>query len=77
VATSRGLRAGYLPQRPKLQSERTLYQEMLSLFDALRAQQAALHTLTEQLVSEPDSVELLERYAADERDEHNGKGIGG
>jgi ATP-binding cassette subfamily F protein 3 len=66
VATSRGLRTGYLPQRPKLQSERTVYEEMLSLFDELRAQQVALHALTEQLASQPDSAELLERYAADE-----------
>ena len=30
VATSRGLRMGYLPQRPTFHSEQTVYEEMLS-----------------------------------------------
>jgi len=66
VATARGLRTGYLPQSPTLNSERTIYQEMLSLFEPLQQQQAALHALTQELAQRPDSAELLERYAAEE-----------
>jgi len=67
VATARGLRMGYLPQRPTLDSERTIFEEMLALFDGLRQQQRQLRALMDALSRQPDSAELLERYAAEEQ----------
>ncbi|MEN6480507.1 MAG: ABC-F family ATP-binding cassette domain-containing protein [Anaerolineales bacterium] len=66
VAMARGLRTGYLPQRPVLHSERTVYQEMLALFADLQQQQRDLHDLMAELAQQPDSAELLERYAQEE-----------
>lgn len=66
VATARGLRMGYLPQHPTLDSERTIHQEMLALFEGLRQQQRELRALMDELARQPDSAELLDRYAADE-----------
>ena len=49
IQKARNLRLGYLPQKPVLHSERTLYAEMLSVFDDLRQQQAALLALADEM----------------------------
>ncbi|PJF36512.1 MAG: ABC transporter ATP-binding protein [Candidatus Thermofonsia Clade 1 bacterium] len=60
----RGLRIGYLPQRPELLSAQTLWEEMLSAFEALRRREAALLQMAQQISERPDDAELLERYGA-------------
>ncbi len=73
VHRARGLRIGYLPQQPKLDSQHTLYEEMLAVFDALRRQQRALLRLAEEMAEADDPTELMERYAlAEERFEQAG-----
>jgi len=47
VHRARGLQVGYLPQIVDLDSERTVYAEMLTAFADLRAQQAELRRLEE------------------------------
>ncbi len=65
----KGLRIGYLPQRPPASTERTLWEEALSAFDALRAQEAQLAQLSEAIsVAEGAELErLLERYGHEEQ----------
>jgi ATP-binding cassette subfamily F protein 3 len=62
VHRARGLRIGYLPQHPDLSSECTLYDEMLTVFADLRAQQAELRDL-ERAMADPARREwALARY---------------
>ncbi len=49
VATARGLRIGYLTQRPESASSLTLWEEQLLAFEGLRADEARLAHLGEQL----------------------------
>jgi len=67
VQRAGNLRTGYLPQRPTLESDRTLRREMLSVFEGLRQQQRALQNLAEQLASADDPTQLMERYAKAEQ----------
>ena len=67
IQRARGLRIGYLPQQAEFPSRQTLYAEMLSVFDELRAQQRALLALAEEMARSPQDAELLERYAAAEQ----------
>ncbi|KAB2861375.1 MAG: ABC-F family ATP-binding cassette domain-containing protein, partial [Anaerolineae bacterium] len=67
VETKRGLRISFLPQRPKLTGNRTIWEEMLTAFEPLLAQQAKLteleHALAES-ANHGDHDELLRRYGA-------------
>ena len=67
VTLARGLRVGYLPQHPHLASDRTLYDEMLEVFDDLRRQQAGLLRLAEEMAQADDPERAMERYAAAEQ----------
>ncbi|NDJ63129.1 MAG: ABC-F family ATP-binding cassette domain-containing protein, partial [Chloroflexi bacterium] len=53
VHRSRNLRIGFLPQRPELHGAHTLWEEQLSAFADLRAQEAKLNAL-EQDLTDPD-----------------------
>jgi ATP-binding cassette subfamily F protein 3 len=62
VRRARGLRIGWLPQHPDLPGERTLYDEMLTVFADLQAQQAELREL-ERAMADPARREgALARY---------------
>lgn len=63
IRRARGLRMGYLPQKPTLDSDQTLYGEMLNVFADLRAQQAALEGLAHEMALHPNSEEAMRRYA--------------
>jgi ATP-binding cassette, subfamily F, member 3 len=67
VHRAHGLRVGYLPQKPVLNSERTLYAEMESVFASLLEQQQALYDLADAMATADDSTALLERYAVAEQ----------
>ncbi|MBI5930558.1 MAG: ABC-F family ATP-binding cassette domain-containing protein [Chloroflexi bacterium] len=65
VEVKRGLKIGFLPQRPKLTGNRTIWEEMLSAFEPLLAQQAKLTELEQALAdgaNNGDHDELLRRY---------------
>lgn len=74
VSRARGLRMGYLPQKPALNSAYTLFDEMLHVFDDLRHQQRNLLALAEQMAVADDPTELMEQYA---RAEHRFDHLGG
>lgn len=65
VSHKKGLTIGYLPQRPQLEGERTLWEEMLTAFDDLRQKEAQLHEI-EHALADPLQAdqhdELLARY---------------
>jgi ATP-binding cassette subfamily F protein 3 len=63
VHRARGLRVGYLPQRPEFPSERTLYQEMLTVFREARELQAAVLAVGEALAATPADPDLIARYS--------------
>jgi ATP-binding cassette, subfamily F, member 3 len=73
VQRSRTLEMAYLPQIPNLHSERTLFGEMLSVFEQLRTQERRLMSLTHELSQRPTDEDLLATYArAEERFERAG-----
>jgi ATP-binding cassette subfamily F protein 3 len=64
VNHSRGLRIGFLPQRPELHGDRTLWEEMLTVFTGVRQQESDLAELAHQLsdAQRPDHEAIVERY---------------
>ncbi|HOG45717.1 MAG TPA: ABC-F family ATP-binding cassette domain-containing protein [Anaerolineae bacterium] len=62
VHMARGLRIGYLPQRPEFTGEARLYDEMLGVFGDLRAQQAELQRLEAAMADPAQHEEALARY---------------
>ena len=71
VYRARGLRIGFLPQRPELHGKNTLYEEQLSAFTAVRQMEAELAQLSEALTdpAQHDAAltaygELQERFEA-------------
>jgi ATP-binding cassette subfamily F protein 3 len=62
VHMARGLRLGYLPQRPTFTGEARLYDEMLAVFADLRAQEDALRRLEAAMADPARHEEALARY---------------
>jgi len=63
IQFSRGVRVGYLPQRAQLQSERTLWQECLHVFDDLLIRQKELRALEEKMSrSHENTAEIMDAY---------------
>jgi ATP-binding cassette subfamily F protein 3 len=62
VTRAKGLRMGFLPQRPELFGERTIRQEMETAFTHVRALEAEIAALGERL-NDADAA-LLEQYGA-------------
>jgi len=67
VHRARGLRVGYLPQKPVLDGQHSLYAEMEAVFADLIAQQKTLYELGEAMAAVQDPGELLESYAVTEQ----------
>ncbi|NOX62117.1 MAG: ABC-F family ATP-binding cassette domain-containing protein [Chloroflexi bacterium] len=59
----RGLKVGYLPQTPPPASDKTLWEDMLEVFEDLRAEEKALRQLEEQMADPIHGEAALERYA--------------
>src|SRR5512140_929894 len=49
VQRAKGLTIGYLPQRPELTGDRTIWQEMLTVFEDLRRRETDLSNLAHQM----------------------------
>ncbi len=64
VNHAKGLTIGFLPQRPELVGNRTLWDEMLSAFTDLQRREADLAVLSEQMAdpSRPDFEQIIARY---------------
>jgi ATP-binding cassette subfamily F protein 3 len=60
----KGLSIGFLPQRPELVGNRTLWLEMLTAFTALRQHEAELADLAHQMsdTTRPDAAEIIDKY---------------
>jgi ATP-binding cassette subfamily F protein 3 len=63
VNRAKGLRIGYLPQGATLESDETLWQEMMTAFEALRAMEAQLHALELEMADPERAEAALEAYA--------------
>ena len=75
VSHMKGLRIGFLPQRPDLIAHHTLWEEMLTAFTDLRAREARLAELAEAMSHAESSAldELMERYGQlQQQFEHDG-----
>ena len=76
VSTAQGTRIGYLRQEAMeafVGRDNTIHAEMLTVFRALKEQEALLHQLQEQMAQAEPSEELLRAYsAAHEAFEHAG-----
>jgi ATP-binding cassette subfamily F protein 3 len=62
VNRARGIQIGYLPQEARLDSNRSLWQECLAVFQPLLDRQVELHRLEEQMAREGQSDELMSTY---------------
>ena len=64
VQHMKGLTIGYLPQRPEIIGDRTVWEEMLSAFEGLRRRESELNDLTHQMAdsSRPDATDIMEKY---------------
>ncbi|MBN2469284.1 MAG: ABC-F family ATP-binding cassette domain-containing protein, partial [Anaerolineae bacterium] len=68
-----GLTMGFLPQRPELSGDHSLYDEMLSVFQPLRELEARMAELEHQMAQHPDDEALVEAYGnLQHRYEHAG-----
>ena len=75
VSHMKGLRIGFLPQRPDLIAHHALWEEMLTAFTDLRAREARLAELAEAMSHAESSAldELMERYGQlQQQFEHDG-----
>ncbi len=62
VNRARGISIGYLPQEALLNSERTLWEECLTVFEPLIKIQDEMHQLEEAVSKNPGATNLIERY---------------
>jgi ATP-binding cassette subfamily F protein 3 len=73
IRLARGAKVGYLPQRPEIHSNRSVWEECRSAFDELVTLQAELHLLEEEMASGDGGEETLETYGRlQARFEHRG-----
>lgn len=65
VTLSRGLEVGYLPQEPQVGAERTLHDEVLSVFADVLALEERMHALSDQMSITPPGPalhDLMQQY---------------
>ena len=55
---------GYLPQEATLQSERTLWDEVLTVYESMLSMQEELHRMEARLAGDQVSEDLLEQYGS-------------
>jgi ATP-binding cassette subfamily F protein 3 len=63
VHRAKGLRIGFLPQGARLESEHTLWQQMMTAFEPLHALEAQLHQLELEMADPARAEAALEAYA--------------
>ena len=73
VGVAKGTRVGYLPQRPNLDTPRTIWEECQSSFSDLIEMQTELRRMEHEMSAQPNSTELIEAYGKlQNRFEHRG-----
>ncbi len=63
VHRAKSLRIGFLPQEAMLEGDQTLWQEMMTAFESLRAMEARLHDLEAEMADPARADEVLATYA--------------
>jgi ATP-binding cassette subfamily F protein 3 len=63
IHRAKGLRIGYLPQGATLEGNQTLWQEMLTTFESLRAMEARLQELEAEMAEPTNAEAALQVYA--------------
>jgi ATP-binding cassette subfamily F protein 3 len=63
VHRAKSLRIGFLPQEATLEGDRTLWQEMMTAFEPLRAMEARLHGMEVEMADPARADEVLAAYA--------------
>jgi len=63
VHRAKGLRIGYLPQGASLEGEHTLWQEIMTVFEPLKAMEQRLHELELEMADPAQAEAALEAYA--------------
>jgi len=63
VHRAKSLRIGFLPQEATLEGDRTLWQEMMTAFESLRAMEARLHDLEAEMANPDRTEEILATYS--------------
>jgi len=63
VHRAKSLRIGFLPQEGTLEGDRTLWQEMMTAFESLRAMETRLHDLEAEMADPARADEVLAAYA--------------
>ncbi|MDX2074799.1 MAG: ABC-F family ATP-binding cassette domain-containing protein [bacterium] len=64
VTTAKGITIGFLPQRPELAGEHSLYEEQLRAFDHLRKMEAQLSQLEHDLADPTKHDQTIKEYGA-------------
>ncbi|HRF93996.1 MAG TPA: ABC-F family ATP-binding cassette domain-containing protein, partial [Aggregatilineales bacterium] len=64
VTTAKGITIGFLPQRPELAGEHSLYEEQLRAFDHLRKMEAQLSQLEHDLADPAKHDQTIKEYGA-------------
>jgi ATP-binding cassette subfamily F protein 3 len=64
VTTAKGITIGFLPQRPELAGEHSLYEEQLRAFDHLRKMEAQLSQLEHDLADPSKHDQTIKEYGA-------------
>ncbi|MDX1995155.1 MAG: ABC-F family ATP-binding cassette domain-containing protein [bacterium] len=73
IFISKSTRIGFLPQRPELAGQHTLWEEQIRAFEGLRALEAQLHQLTDDLADPAKHDQALAAYGqVQEQFEHAG-----
>ena len=62
ISTAKGLRMGFLPQRPELHGTHTLWEEQLHAFDHLREMEAELERLHDVMAANPEDHAAIDAY---------------
>jgi len=63
VHRAKSLRIGFLPQEATLEGDRTLWQEMMTVFESLRAMETRLHDMEAEMADPVRADEVLAAYA--------------
>jgi len=63
ITIERGFKVGYMPQEVILESDKSIFDETMTVFADLVAAQHELQKIEEQLKKQPDAIEYISRYA--------------
>lgn len=63
ITIERGFKVGYMPQEVILESDKSIFDETMTVFSDLVTAKDELHKIEEKLKKQPDNIENISRYA--------------